>query len=254
MEFLQSHLLSLILFSPAVGALLILVLPKEKTAWIRWAAFLISLIPFGLSLWLWAAYDPSQPGYQFVEQAAWYPTVRSSYHVGVDGISVSMVLLTTLLTPLSLLISWSIAENVRSYMVLFLLLETGMLGVFLALDLLLFFVFWEVGLVPMYFLINQWGGKELAPCRALPFSQRYPVTDLEHHVGRVLSRGASRGQHCVQTLLNRCEVGITRWHRKPPLVISDSDADRVIRKSRRLAVSSTAASRRWSSKPYCRPF
>ena len=157
MEFLQSHLLSLILFSPAVGALLILVLPKEKTAWIRWAAFLISLIPFGLSLWLWAAYDPSQPGYQFVEQAAWYPTVRSSYHVGVDGISVSMVLLTTLLTPLSLLISWSIAENVRSYMVLFLLLETGMLGVFLALDLLLFFVFWEVGLVPMYFLINQWG-------------------------------------------------------------------------------------------------
>jgi len=162
MEFLQSHLLSLILFSPAVGALLILVLPKEKTAWIRWAAFLISLIPFGLSLWLWAAYDPSQPGYQFVEQAAWYPTVRSSYHVGVDGISVSMVLLTTLLTPLSLLISWSIAENVRSYMVLFLLLETGMLGVFLALDLLLFFVFWEVGLVPMYFLINQWGSANRA--------------------------------------------------------------------------------------------
>src|SRR3990172_1085012 len=159
MEFLQSHLPSLILFSPAVGALLILVLPKEKTAWIRWAAFLISLIPFGLSLWLWAAYDPSQPGYQFFEQAAWYPTVRSSYHVGVDGISVSMVLLTTLLTPLSLLISWSIAENVRSYMVLFLLLETGMLGVFLSLDLLLFFVFWEVGLVPMYFLINQWGSK-----------------------------------------------------------------------------------------------
>src|SRR3990170_5474258 len=157
MEFLQSHLLSLILFSQAVGDLLILVLPKEKTAWIRWAAFLISLIPFGLSLWLWAAYDPSQPGYQFVEEAAWYPTVRSSYHVGVDGISVSMVLLTTLLTPLSLLISWSIAENVRSYMVLFLFLETGMLGVFLSLDLLLFFVFWEIGLVPMYFLINQWG-------------------------------------------------------------------------------------------------
>jgi len=80
----------------------------------------------------------------------------------VDGISVSMVLLTTLLTPLSLLISWSIAENVRSYMVLFLLLETGMLGVFLALDLLLFFVFWEVGLVPMYFLINQWGSANRA--------------------------------------------------------------------------------------------
>jgi NADH-quinone oxidoreductase subunit M len=157
MEFLQSHLLSLILFTPAAGALILLCLPRERITWIRWAAFAITLIPLGLSLWLWIAYVPSQAGYQFVEQAAWYPTVRSSYHVGVDGISLSMVLLTTLLTPLSVLISWSIAENVRSYMVLFLLLETGMLGVFLALDLLLFFVFWEVGLVPMYFLINQWG-------------------------------------------------------------------------------------------------
>ena len=157
MDYLQSHLLSFILFSPAVAALIVLALPREKVALIRWVALLASLVPFGLSLWLWAAYEPSQAGYQFVEQAAWYPTVHSSYHVGVDGISVPMVLLTTLLTPLSVLISWSITENVRSYMALFLLLETGMLGVFVALDLLLFFVFWEIGLVPMYFLINQWG-------------------------------------------------------------------------------------------------
>jgi NADH-quinone oxidoreductase subunit M len=157
MDFIQSHLLSLILFSPAAGAVIVLFLPRERTAAIRWAAFLVSLIPLGLSVWLWSAYDASQAGYQFVEQAPWYPTVHSSFHLGVDGISIPMVLLTTLLTPLSLLISWSITENVRSYMALFLLLETGMLGVFLALDLLLFFVFWEVGLVPMYFLINQWG-------------------------------------------------------------------------------------------------
>jgi NADH-quinone oxidoreductase subunit M len=157
MDFIQSHLLSLILFLPAVAAAVVMLVPREKTALIRWVAFAASLLPLGLSIWLWTAYDPSQPGYQFIEQSPWYPTIHSSYHVGVDGISVPMVLLTTLLTPLSLLISWSITENVRSYMALFLLLETGMLGVFLALDLLLFFVFWEVGLIPMYFLINQWG-------------------------------------------------------------------------------------------------
>jgi NADH-quinone oxidoreductase subunit M len=97
------------------------------------------------------------PGFQLVERFPWYEAVNSSYVVGVDGISVPMVVLTTLLTPLSLLISWSIKDNVRTYMMLFLFLETGMLGVFLSLDLLVFFVFWEIGLVPMYFLINQWG-------------------------------------------------------------------------------------------------
>jgi len=157
MDFLQSHLLSLILVTPTAAAMLILVLPRAQVRLIRWVAFAASLIPLGLSVWLWLAYDPALAGFQFVEQAVWYEAVRSSYHLGVDGISVSMVLLTTLLTPLAVLISWSITENVRAYMALFLLLETGMLGVFLSLDLLLFFVFWEIGLVPMYFLINQWG-------------------------------------------------------------------------------------------------
>lgn len=157
MDFIQSNLLALILFTPTAAALLMLIIPKAQVKLIRWFAFLSSLVPLGLSVYLWFAYDSSQPGYQFVQQASWYEAVNSSFHLGVDGISVPMVLLTTLLTPLALLISWSIKENVRSYMVLFMLLETGMLGVFLALDLMLFFIFWEVGLVPMYFLINQWG-------------------------------------------------------------------------------------------------
>jgi len=157
MAFIQNHLLSLILITPTAAALIVLLLPREKLGLIRWFTFLASLVPLALSVWLWLAYQPGVPGYQFVEQATWYEAVRSSYHLGVDGISVPMVLLTTLLAPLSVLISWSIKENVRSCMVLFLLLETGMLGVFLSLDLLLFFVFWEIGLVPMYFLINQWG-------------------------------------------------------------------------------------------------
>jgi NADH-quinone oxidoreductase subunit M len=95
-----------------------------------------------------------------VEQYPWYEAINSSYHLGVDGLSLTMVLLTTLLTPLCILASFSIKDRVKSFMALFLMLETGMLGVFLTLDLLLFFVFWEIGLVPMYFLINQWGSEK----------------------------------------------------------------------------------------------
>ena len=159
MAFLQAHLLTFILFSPVVGAVLLLFIPRERVGAIRWAALIVSLIPFGFALWLWFAYQPGVAGYQFVEQAVWYEAIGSSYHLGVDGISVPMVLLTTLLTPLAILISWSIEENVRTYMMLFLMLETGMLGVFMSLDLLIFFVFWEIGLIPMYFLINQWGSE-----------------------------------------------------------------------------------------------
>jgi NADH-quinone oxidoreductase subunit M len=89
--------------------------------------------------------------------STWYEAINSTLHLGVDGLSLTMVLLTTLLTPLAILASFNINDKVKAYMMLFLFLETGMLGVFMALDLLIFFVFWEIGLVPMYFLINQWG-------------------------------------------------------------------------------------------------
>jgi len=156
---IERSLLSLILFTPTLGAALVMLIPRDRVQAIRWTAFLASLVPLGLSVWLWIAYRPGEPGFQFEQQVTWYAAINASYHLGVDGISVPMVLLTTLLTPLALLISWSITDRVRTYMALFLLLETGMLGVFLALDLFLFFVFWEIGLVPMYFLINQWGSE-----------------------------------------------------------------------------------------------
>ncbi len=160
MEFLLSHLLTLILFLPTVAAVVLLFLPRDEENLIRWTALLASLLPLALSLLLWFRFDAGAPGFQFEEQAVWYAALNSSYHLGVDGISLTMVLLTTLLTPLAILASFSVKERVKAYMILFLLLETGMLGVFLALDLLLFFVFWEVGLVPMYFLINQWGSEK----------------------------------------------------------------------------------------------
>lgn len=157
MDFIAAHLLSIILFFPSLAALVMLFLPRETVRLLRWFALLASLVPFALSLLLWARFDVNQAGFQFVEKYVWYQAIGSSLHLGVDGISLTMVLLTTLLMPLAILASFSISDRVKSYMMLFLLLETGMLGVFMALDLLIFFVFWEVGLVPMYFLIDQWG-------------------------------------------------------------------------------------------------
>ncbi|HNB42085.1 MAG TPA: NADH-quinone oxidoreductase subunit M [Anaerolineales bacterium] len=156
MEYFNTHLLSLILFIPAISAVIMLFLPNEAQLQ-RWFAFVASLIPFVLTLVLWSKFDPNATGFQFEEKYVWYEAIHSSFHIGVDGISFSMVLLTTFLTPLAILASFSVSDRVKPYMMLFLFLETGMLGVFLALDLLIFFVFWEIGLVPMYFLINQWG-------------------------------------------------------------------------------------------------
>src|SRR5258708_1328885 len=155
---LQNNLLSLILFAPAVGALILLLLPRDQVGLIRWLAFIFSLFPLGLTIALWLRFASGAPGFQFQENYQWFAVINSNYHLGVDGISLPMVLLTTILMPLAILFSFSITERVKVYMILFLLLETGMLGVFLSLDLILFFLFWEVGLIPMYFLINIWGG------------------------------------------------------------------------------------------------
>jgi NADH-quinone oxidoreductase subunit M len=156
MDIFSKNILSLILFSPTLAAVILLVLPAGRVKLIRWFALAASLVPLLLSVVVWAQFKPVV-GFQFQEQAAWYPAINSTYHLGVDGLSLPMILLTTLLTPLCLLAAFSIKDRVKAFMALFLVLETGMLGVFLSLDLLIFFVFWEIGLVPMYFLINQWG-------------------------------------------------------------------------------------------------
>ncbi len=160
MDFIGNHILTLILFTPVLSAVILALLPDNQETLLRWTSFVLSFIPLGFSLALWFGFDRGLPGFQFQEQYLWYPPINSSYHLGVDGISLTMVLLTTLLTPLAILASFSIKERVKSYMILFFLLEMGMLGVFMSLDLLLFFVFWEFGLVPMYFLINQWGSEK----------------------------------------------------------------------------------------------
>lgn len=156
----MNNILSLILFLPLAGAILVAILPGKNKQLVRWTALLVSLVPFILTLVLWTEFggaEANADGYKFVVNVSWYEAINSSFHIGVDGLSLTMVLLTTLLTPLSILASFSIEDRVKGFMALFLGLEMGMLGVFMSLDLLLFFVFWEIGLVPMYFLINQWG-------------------------------------------------------------------------------------------------
>ena len=156
------HILSLITYLPAAGALLVFLLPRASDKTVRFVALLGSLITFILSLHLFFHFDATRADMQFAESATWIRTAsfRINHHLGVDGISLFLVLLTTFLTPLAILASWeSITRRVKPYMICLLTMETGMIGVFCALDLVLFYVFWEVMLIPMYFLIGIWGGE-----------------------------------------------------------------------------------------------
>jgi NADH-quinone oxidoreductase subunit M len=150
-------ILSIIVFVPLVGALILLLLPSEKAQ--KWWALGITAVTFLLSCMLLVWWQNGEAGMQFLERYAWIPQLNIQYLVGVDGLSLWLVLLTTLLTMLVIVFSWEgIEKNLKGYLFLILLLETGMIGVFVALDLVLFYIFWELSLVPMYFLIGVWGG------------------------------------------------------------------------------------------------
>ncbi|MHB8135142.1 MAG: complex I subunit 4 family protein [Anaerolineaceae bacterium] len=153
--------LVLMTFFPLVGVLaLVLLAPHQKNV-MRWVALITSLITFGLSLWVLSQFDPTKSTNMAV-QLPWFRLagVPIEFYLGVDGLSILMVLLTTFLTPISILSTWkAVEEQIKGFMIFFLLLEVGMLGVFLALDLVLFYIFWEFTLIPMYFLIGIWGGK-----------------------------------------------------------------------------------------------
>ena len=157
------NILSLIIFIPVIlGTIPILFMRGDKA--IKTWAIIVSLIPLVLTILLWIGYDSQGGGYQFREDYAWIPSLNINYRLGVDGVSVPMMFLTTLLTVVSLFYSaYVIDSRVKEYFALFLLLETGSLGVFGSLDFFLFYIFWEIGLVPMYFLIGIWGHDEDRP-------------------------------------------------------------------------------------------
>lgn len=156
---MTSHLLSLVLFLPLAGMLVLLAIPASNRNLLRGWANLITLITFGASLLLIPNFDSTATSFQFVERAQWIPSLGAQYLLGLDGISLLMVLLTTLISLIAMLCSWnSIVERSKLYYAMLLLLETGVLGVFLSLDLFLFYIFWDVVLIPMYFLIGIYGG------------------------------------------------------------------------------------------------
>jgi NADH-quinone oxidoreductase subunit M len=156
-----ASILTWVVFFPVLGVLVILFIPRDRPNAIRWTALIASTITFVISLVMLSQFDSSDPGLQMAIRRPWFRLagVEIEYSLGVDGLSILLILLTTLLTPISILSTWTaIEERLKEFMAFFLLLEVGMVGVFVALDLFLFYIFWEFTLVPMYFLIGIWGG------------------------------------------------------------------------------------------------
>jgi len=149
--------LTTIIFLPALGAVIIAFIPGLSNRVIKWLSALFTLVPLALSVYLFAIFDRASGAIQFEEKLSWIPAINAHYHLGVDGISLPLVILMALLGFLVVLISWKIDLRPREYFAWLLLLETSILGVFCSLDLLLFFLFWEIEVIPMYFLISIWG-------------------------------------------------------------------------------------------------
>lgn len=160
MGFLEEHLLSAIVFLPLLGALICLAFPKGEDTGVRGFALTVALLDLVLACWMWARFNAGQPGMQLSEHGAWIPSLGISYAMAVDGVALILILLTAFLAPIVVLSTYSsVEERVREFMVCLLFLQTGMLGSFAATDLFLFYTFYEIMLVPMYFLIGIWGGR-----------------------------------------------------------------------------------------------
>ncbi|HET7903033.1 MAG TPA: NADH-quinone oxidoreductase subunit M, partial [Candidatus Eisenbacteria bacterium] len=156
------NLLTIVIFIPLAGALGLVAVPGTEPRQQKFVAFVTSLVTFALSLGLWFGFDPSAaaPEFQFEQRSPWIPTIGIGYHVGLDGVALLLVMLTTVLTPIVVLSAWrAVEERVKEFMIALLVLETAMIGTFAALDLVLFYVFWELILVPMYLLIGIWGSQ-----------------------------------------------------------------------------------------------
>lgn len=156
----NNYILSLLIWLPVLGMVAIAFIPREKENSIKIAAAITTGVQFTLTLILWNGFDLQNGGMQKNEMYNWIPSFNISYHLGVDGLSLPMVILTGLLFFIGVFVSWNIKKAVKGYFALFLMLNTGVMGVFLSLDFFLFYIFWEVMLLPMYFLIGMWGGPQ----------------------------------------------------------------------------------------------
>jgi len=150
--------LTFLTFLPLVGAILLTLIPRDEEGAIKQTALAFAVADFVLSIFLWTNFDSTTHEMQFEYSVPWISSWGISYHVGLDGISLLLYIMTTFLTMISIIASWGITKNIREYMMAFLALSTGMLGVFISLDMFLFYFFWEFQLVPMYIIIGVWGG------------------------------------------------------------------------------------------------
>lgn len=157
----MNNILSLLIFLPVILSLPILIFKKENEKLIKSYAFAVSLIPFAIAVYLFFIFNPAIPDYQFVEKVKWLSFSNTYYYLGIDGISLLLILMSTFMFPLSILASWtSITKNIKSYYFLLLMLDAALAGVFSSLDLILFYIFWEFILIPMYFIIGVWGAED----------------------------------------------------------------------------------------------
>ena len=156
----MENILSILIWLPVIGMVAIGFIPRAKEELIRITAAVTTGIQFLLTLFLWGDFDSNNGSMQFREWAEWIPSFNIAYHLGVDGLSLPMVILTGMLFFIGVFVSWNIKKAVKGYFALFLMLNTGVMGVFLSLDFFLFYIFWEVMLLPMYFLIGMWGGPQ----------------------------------------------------------------------------------------------
>ena len=154
------NILSWLIWLPIIGVSVIAFIPRDKVDLIKIVSALATGLQFLLTLVLWNNFDSSIGSIQFEEKYEWIPSFNIEYYLGVDGLSIPMVILTGLLFFIGVFVSWNTKKAVKGYFALFLLLNTGVMGVFLSLDFFLFYIFWEVMLLPMYFLIGMWGGPQ----------------------------------------------------------------------------------------------
>ncbi|MBE2267295.1 MAG: NADH-quinone oxidoreductase subunit M [Anaerolinea sp.] len=200
-------ILSFLVFAPALVALLLVLVPSEQKAVARIAALGFSAVIGGVAAAVFFAYNATAAGQQMTYQTEWFELLGASWHVGIDGISASMVLLTGLLTPLAVLISWEIEDRVNMHMALILFFEAGLFGVFVAQDMMVFFLFYELTLVPMFFIINQWGG----PNRKYA-STKFFIYSLGGSLGMLLAIqliGITAGTFDIPTLTGVHDLWIT---------------------------------------------
>jgi len=201
---MSEHLLSIVLLTPLAGLFVLLFIPGSQKNLIRWWANISAAAGFLVSLPLLLGFDRTKDGYQFVEQMPWIPSLGVQYIVGIDGISLLLVMLTTVMGFLAIFSSWdSINEHVKEYYAMFLLQQTGMIGVFISLDFLLFYVFWEIVLVPMYFIIGVWGGP-----RKLYAAMKFFLYTLAGGVLMLLGILTLYFQHAAQTGVYTFEIAV----------------------------------------------